>query len=36
MAVYVALIRAIGPVTHARMKMAALRDACEAAALAKG
>lgn len=34
MAVYVALIRAIGPVTHARMKMAALREACEAAGLA--
>ncbi len=34
MAVYVALIRAIGPVTHAKMKMAALRDACEAAGLA--
>lgn len=33
MAVYVALIRAIGPVTHAKMKMAALRDACEAAGL---
>lgn len=33
MAVYVALIRAIGPVTHARMKMAALRDACAAAGL---
>lgn len=30
MAAYVALIRAIGPVTHARMKMAALRDACAA------
>lgn len=34
MAVYVALIRAIGPVTHAKMRMAALRDACEAAGLA--
>lgn len=34
MAVYVALIRAIGPVTHAKMKMAALRDACEKAGLA--
>ena len=34
MAVYVALIRAIGPVTHAKMKMAALRDACAAAGLA--
>lgn len=33
MAVLVALIRAIGPVTHARMKMAALRDACAAAGL---
>ena len=34
MAAYVALIRAIGPVTHAKMKMGALRDACEAAGLA--
>lgn len=34
MAVYVGLIRAIGPVTHARMKMGALREACEAAGLA--
>jgi uncharacterized protein (DUF1697 family) len=34
MAVYVALIRAIGPVTHARMKMAALKAACEAAGFA--
>ena len=33
MAAYVALIRAIGPVTHARMKMAELRDACVAAGL---
>lgn len=33
MAVYVALIRAIGPVTHARMRMAPLRDACETAGL---
>lgn len=33
MAAYVALIRAIGPVTHAKMKMAALRDACEDAGL---
>jgi uncharacterized protein (DUF1697 family) len=33
MAVYVALIRAIGPVTHAKMKMASLRDACAAAGL---
>ena len=29
MPVYVALIRAIGPVTHAKMGMEALRDACE-------
>jgi uncharacterized protein (DUF1697 family) len=29
MPAYVALIRAIGPVTHAKMSMAALRDACE-------
>lgn len=34
MPVYVALIRAIGPVTHAKMRMAALRDACEDAGLA--
>jgi uncharacterized protein (DUF1697 family) len=34
MAVYVGLIRAIGPVTHAKMKMAALREACEKAGLA--
>lgn len=34
MAVYVGLIRAIGPATHARMKMAALREACETAGLA--
>lgn len=33
MGVYVALIRAIGPVTHAKMKMAALREACAAAGL---
>jgi len=33
MAVFVALIRAIGPVTHAKMGMAALRDACAAAGL---
>jgi uncharacterized protein (DUF1697 family) len=33
MAAYVALIRAIGPVTHAKMKMAALREACFAAGL---
>jgi uncharacterized protein (DUF1697 family) len=35
MASWVALIRAIGPVTHARMKMAALREACAAAGLAE-
>ena len=29
MPAYVALVRAIGPVTHAKMRMAALRDACE-------
>jgi uncharacterized protein (DUF1697 family) len=29
MPAYLALIRAIGPVTHAKMRMAALRDACE-------
>ena len=34
MAVYVGLIRAIGPVTHAKMKMGALREACEQAGLA--
>ena len=33
MPVYVALIRAIGPVTHARMGMAPLRAACAAAGL---
>lgn len=33
MAVYVGLIRAIGPVTHAKMKMGALREACLAAGL---
>jgi len=33
MAVYVALVRAIGPVTHAVMKMGALREACAAAGL---
>lgn len=33
MAVYVALIRAIGPVTHAKMRMAPLREACENAGL---
>ena len=33
MGVYVALIRAIGPVTHAKMRMAPLRDACESAGL---
>ena len=31
MAAFVALIRAIGPVTHAKMSMAALREGCEAA-----
>ena len=34
MAAWVALIRAIGPVTHAKMKMAALREACVEAGLA--
>ena len=29
MPAYVALIRGIGPVTHAKMSMVALRDACE-------
>jgi uncharacterized protein (DUF1697 family) len=33
MAVFVCLIRAIGPVTHAKMSMAALREGCEAAGL---
>lgn len=33
MPAYVALIRAIGPVTHAKMRMAALREACIAAGL---
>ena len=33
MAVFVALIRAIGPVTHAKMGMAALREACEKAGI---
>ena len=33
MAVFVCLLRAIGPVTHAKMSMAALREACEAAGL---
>jgi uncharacterized protein (DUF1697 family) len=33
MAVYVALIRAIGPITHAKMRMGPLRDACAAAGL---
>ncbi|RYE87534.1 MAG: DUF1697 domain-containing protein [Hyphomicrobiales bacterium] len=33
MAVFVALIRAIGPVTHAKMGMAALREACARAGL---
>jgi uncharacterized protein (DUF1697 family) len=31
MSVYVALIRAIGPATHAKMRMGPLRDACAAA-----
>jgi len=34
MAVYVSLLRAIGPVTHAKMSMAALRDAAVAAGFA--
>jgi uncharacterized protein (DUF1697 family) len=34
MAVYVCLLRAIGPVTHARMSMAALREACTGVGLA--
>lgn len=34
MAVYVGLIRAIGPATHARMSMPELRAACERAGLA--
>lgn len=33
MAVYVGLIRAIGPATHAKMRMGPLRDACAAAGL---
>jgi uncharacterized protein (DUF1697 family) len=33
MAVFVCLIRAIGPVTHAKMSMAALRERCEAEGL---
>jgi uncharacterized protein (DUF1697 family) len=33
MPVYVALIRAIGPVTHAKMRMGPLKAACEAAGL---
>ena len=33
MAIHVALIRAIGPVTHAKMRMGPLRDACAAAGL---
>ena len=33
MAVYVCLVRAIGPETHKRMSMADLRDGCEAAEL---
>jgi len=31
MAVFVCLLRAIGPVTHTKMSMAALRERCEAA-----
>lgn len=31
MPVYVGLLRAIGPITHAKMSMAALREKCEAA-----
>lgn len=34
MAVYIGLIRAIGPITHAKMSMAALRDACAKAGFA--
>ncbi|HEV7277583.1 MAG TPA: DUF1697 domain-containing protein [Devosiaceae bacterium] len=33
MAVYVGLIRAIGPATHAKMRMEPLREACAAAGL---
>jgi len=33
MPAYLGLIRAIGPVTHAKMRMAALRDACTDAGL---
>ena len=33
MAVYVGLIRAIGPATHAKMRMEPLREACSAAGL---
>lgn len=33
MAVHICLLRAIGPATHARMPMAALRASCEAAGL---
>jgi len=33
MGVFIALVRAIGPATHARMSMQALRDGCEAAGL---
>jgi len=33
MAVFVCLVRAIGPVTHAKMSMAALREACTEAGL---
>lgn len=35
MAVYVGLLRAIGPATHARMSMGALRNACEEAGLGR-
>jgi uncharacterized protein (DUF1697 family) len=33
MGVFIALLRAIGPATHARMSMQALREGCEAAGL---
>lgn len=35
MTVFIALIRAIGPATHVKMSMKALREACEAAGLEK-
>ena len=35
MTVFIALIRAIGPATHAKMSMKPLREACEAAGLEK-